>query len=445
MLCSACGACKAVCGKNAIDFTFTNIGRLKADINENCIDCGLCTKVCPSLNKTTIQQESVNPLIGKVIHTYIGRATDQLIYKNAQSGGICTAITTYLLETNKVDVVVTCKMCKDISPYPLAQLIRNKEDLISCQRSCYTPVDLLSALNNIKPQERIAIVGLPCQVAGATLLQKASKKYSNILFKIGLICDRNHCKGYQDTILSYLPRTKGKKNLVYRKKDFSFKKSDYCYKKLHQTYYPYKTAPIVVELNNGKSYIFPNSFRFALKDYFTAPRCRVCLDKLNINADVVLGDPWGMSGIDWDHGDSLVISRTEKGEELLNEVCKAQYIEIREGDFHEVIKGQNILDRPQQVRKYMQALLLQTGLPHSNSYMYDLCSDISVSEIEIQSAFKEIESFLETEKVPYEKIIKKAQLLIAQSTGIWHSSLYLYRINAKVRNLIWTIRKRLII
>ena len=445
LLCSACGACKAICGKNAIDFNFTNIGRLKAEINENCIDCGLCTKVCPSLNKTEIQQEAINPLIGKVIHTYIGRATDQHIYKNAQSGGICTAITTYLLETNKVDVVVTCKMCKDLSPYPLAQLIRNKKDLISCQRSCYTPVDLRSALKNIKPRERIAIVGLPCQIAGATLLQQKSTKYSNILYKIGLICDRNHCKGYQDTILSYLPKTREKKNLIYRKKDFCYKKNDFCYKKHQQAYYPYRTAPVVVELDNGRSYIFPNGFRFALKDFFTAPRCRVCLDKLNINADIVLGDPWGMSDVDWDHGDSLAISRTEKGVALLNEVSKANYIDIRESDFQEVVKGQSIQSRPQQVRKYIQALSKHKNLPHTNSYLFEMCSDIQISETETQSAYKEIMSFQEMENYSYEKIIKKAQMIIAQSTGIWHPSLCLYRINAKMRNIIWTIRKRFII
>lgn len=56
----------------------------------------------------------------------------------------------------------------------------------------------------------------------------------------------------------------------------------------------------MVVSESGQEKMLPNSYRFALKDYFTSPRCRVCYDKLNTFSDLVFGDPWGMSGVDWE-------------------------------------------------------------------------------------------------------------------------------------------------
>lgn len=49
-LCSNCGACYAICPKEAIAFQWSGLGRKYAVINEICIECGLCQKVCPSID-----------------------------------------------------------------------------------------------------------------------------------------------------------------------------------------------------------------------------------------------------------------------------------------------------------------------------------------------------------------------------------------------------------
>lgn len=41
--------------------------------------------------------------IGNILNTYIGRSSDLEIYSNAQSGGVATAILTYLFRTGKID------------------------------------------------------------------------------------------------------------------------------------------------------------------------------------------------------------------------------------------------------------------------------------------------------------------------------------------------------
>ena len=53
--CCGCEACVQVCPKNCIDFSKDAQGFLYPVVNkESCIDCGLCEKVCPVINKTTL-------------------------------------------------------------------------------------------------------------------------------------------------------------------------------------------------------------------------------------------------------------------------------------------------------------------------------------------------------------------------------------------------------
>lgn len=99
----------------------------------------------------------------------------------------------------------------------------------------------------------------------------------------------------------------------------------------------------------------PNSYRFTLKDIFTNPRCKVCNDKLNVNADIVLGDPWGMSGVDWVNGDSLIITRTPIGRQLYEELTAHNLITASsQHDISEVANGQQVAARNANVEKELR-------------------------------------------------------------------------------------------
>lgn len=429
-LCSACGACKAICNKDAIDFHYTNIGRLKADVNGSCVGCGLCLKVCPSLNPLGILLDT-DSCVGNIQNVYTGISTDEFIYKNSQSGGVCTALTTYLLDQKIVDGVIVCKMNPGNPPFPSAQIVRDKEQLKKCQGSCYTPIEMLSVLRQVKEGERIAFVGIPCQIEGLSLLEQYDRKLNKKeVIKIGLICDRIHCKGYQDTIIRYSKKS-AESRIQWRKKDFTF----------DGKYYSYKDAPIVVsDVNRGKTSVFPNTFRFALKDLFTSPRCRVCNDKLNVCADIVLGDPWGMSDIDWNHGESVVISRTENGQQLLNNALNDGIIRLKTADVNELVEGQSILGRSGKVAAYSKAL---SALPHKvDSYLLSQHNGHHVSQSDVNSASTEINIFISWELQSKYAIIREAQKRIAYKTGIWHSSLWYFHIKQKAKSTIKRLLSR---
>lgn len=49
--CTSCQMCGAVCPKNAITIELDDEGFYRPKVNENCIDCGLCVKVCYKFDK----------------------------------------------------------------------------------------------------------------------------------------------------------------------------------------------------------------------------------------------------------------------------------------------------------------------------------------------------------------------------------------------------------
>ncbi|MBQ9094404.1 MAG: Coenzyme F420 hydrogenase/dehydrogenase, beta subunit C-terminal domain [Prevotella sp.] len=395
-LCSACGACYAICNHDAILFKWSSIGRKFAQVdNDKCVECGLCKKVCPSIDSLSLHERFPNIYVGNILNTYSGRATDDLIFRNAQSGGVCTSIIKYLFDTKRIDYAIMCKMTAGISPDVSAVVINSPADLYSCQKSCYTFVDVLSVLKKTEDKESIAIVGIPCHIEGASLLSEQFKKFSNIKYKIGLICDRIECKGMQDALVS-LARGK-KKILQWRKKDF-------CHKNI---YYTYKNAPCVILDENEKIRgVFPNQFRFALKDMFTSPRCRLCYDKLNIHADIVLGDPWGMTNIDWQHGESLVITRTQTGESLIRDLLRDNYVRLHKRiDYSEVLKGQHIYQKTQEREEYMA--VYNSVIGYDKSFLA-----INTNKIASTNKMKEFSDFIEREKRTESENKKEAQCII---------------------------------
>lgn len=307
-LCSNCGACSAVCPKEAISFESTSIGRMYAKVDSKCIDCGLCVKVCPSVEPPAMDNVS-DRYVGNIISVNVGRSTDDAIYHNAQSGGACTAILTYLFDTGAIDCAIVCRMSFGNPPVVESVLITDKDDLKACQKSCYTPVEILSKLRSAKRYKSVAVVGLPCHIQGLTKILQDTNLFKNVNYKLGLVCDRTLCGSIQNVMLSYVPD--GEYKIDWRRKDFTYE----------GVYHPYKDAPVTVyKKTTGGGKVFSNVYRFALKDMFTSPRCRVCFDKVCVFADIVLGDPWRMTEVDEEY--RIFMANERKSKEQITSIAR---------------------------------------------------------------------------------------------------------------------------
>jgi len=336
LLCSGCGTCNVICRHNAISMKKTpTMGLLFADIDiEKCADCGLCVQMCPSSHaieeKSIVSREMV---IGGIKGCYVGRSLDRKIFDNAQSGGMVTSILSYLFAEGLIDAVVSCRM-EHGSPVPSVRysILNSAEELGQNQKSCYTQVDIVSALNHIARYKNVAVVGVSCHIRGIKELMTI-KKYDNIKYLIGLICDKSFSDTYMDALLFGEKKPGGKIRINYKQKNF-----------YHEgRYYSYQQAPIVISNVESENTVVPNTKRFFFKNYFTVPKCNICWDKLNVRADISLGDPWGLSGkYDEKEGDSVVIVRSKSASDIVAKMKDKGLISISPVSAEDVANGQQI-------------------------------------------------------------------------------------------------------
>lgn len=329
-LCYGCGTCNVVCGHQAITMRYDNIGRLLPIVDESkCTNCGLCYNHCPSLDSQGIQlPDTEDKYIGHIENVYIGKATNDRIYKNSQSGGLVTATLKYLFDSGKIDAAVLCRVEDAIEYTPKAVVITTADELFACQKSSYVPIDIVSAFKQTEQYNSIAVVGTGCHIQGVRALQNFNKKYKEkIKYTLGLICDRTLCKTATDVLYDGYFKNVSKR-LIWRDKSLNYKK-----------------ARILIKTEDNRTALVPTWKRHVLKDPFTNPRCRICFDKLNTGADIVFGDPWGMNNVDWKGGMSVVLSRTIAGAEIIADLMRQGSIELREAPLDEVIKGQHINKR----------------------------------------------------------------------------------------------------
>ncbi|MGI6078938.1 MAG: Coenzyme F420 hydrogenase/dehydrogenase, beta subunit C-terminal domain [Fastidiosipilaceae bacterium] len=341
-LCLSCGACQVVCRQGSISYYETVGGYLFPRIDKNtCTNCGLCYEVCPGIhfNRSLVEQTPENPFIGNIISCRVGKATNETIFQNSQSGGIATALLAHLLETSQISGAIVAMMQTAMPPRGDVLLAKTIEEIIGAQKSKYIPIPLLSAVSHLKTAEApVAVVGLPCHMQGLNnLLDQHPHLRSKIFIKIGLVCDRVQT----NAVVDFLGRKAATQNMDYL-----------TFRDKQRPSYP---GNPVVKIEGGEEVVLDASLRMAVKDFFTPPRCRLCFDKLNIYSDVVLGDPHGIKGIDRKHGATLVLTRTQRGHNEILAAETAGHIKTRPTDLQDVINGQGIARKRLDWSNYMHA------------------------------------------------------------------------------------------
>jgi coenzyme F420 hydrogenase subunit beta len=280
-----------------------------------------------------------DPFVGTILACEVGRATDEVIFSNGQSGGVATALLTHLFETGRIEAAIVAVMQKGTPPRGDVLLATKPADLIQAQKSKYTPIPLLKAMPEIyQLQGGVALVGLPCHMHGLFNLMDIFPSYREKQFyKIGLICERVMTTMAMDFM--------GGKATDQPILNFVFKD------KLQGAY----PGNPVAYTADGEGIPLDGSLRVSIKDYFTPVRCRLCFDKLNIFADVVLGDPHGVKDVDRIHGETLVLVRTEKGRSLVDSAKAGNSVALRKTSTDAGVKGQGVDQKRKEWAGYMRA------------------------------------------------------------------------------------------
>ncbi|MFY9114347.1 MAG: coenzyme F420 hydrogenase/dehydrogenase beta subunit N-terminal domain-containing protein, partial [Dethiobacteria bacterium] len=163
-LCTACGACAALCPTHAIGMAQNAAGYLCAVIDDHqCQNCGICDHVCPSNGREKLPMVKGSDIFhGKCLEGYMGYAADENIRQESQSGGVVTALLCYLLEKNIIGGAVVNQFDGE-TRRPKAVFATSGEEIITGCGSYYAQSPVIETALRHAQQKDTAAVVLGCQ------------------------------------------------------------------------------------------------------------------------------------------------------------------------------------------------------------------------------------------------------------------------------------------
>ena len=332
--CCGCSACVQRCPKHCISLVEDQEGFLYPAVDgENCIDCGLCERVCPILNP----QETISTL-----EVFAAKNTNENERLNSSSGGVFLPLAREVINKGGVVFGAVYDACWEVQ-HVYAEKI---EDVYPMMGSKYLQSKIE---NNYKEAERflkqgreVMFVGSPCQIAGLrTFLRK--KEYPNLL-AVDFLCHGVPSPGVwrrflAETYGGYVAKEQGRlqatagKNSVLLSSlnatspigDIKFRdKTESGWKKFRFVVRQKSASKADQNSVLSSDIHYNNPFmRGFLSDIYLRPSCYECKCKNGVNhSDLTIGDYWAArvtdQNFDDDKGVSLVLVNTSKGKEYFD-------------------------------------------------------------------------------------------------------------------------------
>ncbi len=260
---------------------------------------------------------------GMCLNAYIGHSTNSEIRQKSQSGGVVTALLCYLLEQRLIEGAIVNRF-NEHTKRPEVACLRAKDELLNAAGSYYSQSSVVKTILDNRDKQTAAVV-LGCQSQSLKLINQACPEIDAPAYKIGLICTGQYSGKCIDDLIT-IAGAENKKVTKLRFKD--------------------KDAggwPGNVKIyTSDQNYILNQKFRHRLKPVYEVYRCWLCFDQMSIHSDIVAGDPWGIDNDDNKQGNTVIITRTTKGQRLIDDAVKQGYIKVSDLPVEVVIKGQTV-------------------------------------------------------------------------------------------------------
>ena len=334
--CCGCSACVQRCPKQCIKMIEDSEGFLYPVVDETtCIDCGLCEKVCPIINK----KEERKPQ-----DAYAAINSDEEIRRNSSSGGIFTPLAYNIIDRGGVVFGASFNEHWEVAHC----YTETREGIAAFRGSKYVQSIIgetfKQAESFLKQGREVLFSGTPCQIAGLKAFLR--KEYEN-LTTIDFICHGTPSPGvfrwYIGEQLEKVARKSNKKysfalqpipnipkadalaaaagytieGIRFRDKREGWKKFSFALNLSEATAEGEKNS-VSLSYTIRKS-VFLRGF---LKDLYLRPSCHNCPAKAGRSgSDITLADYWGIytliPKLDDDKGVSAIIVNSDKGAKLL--------------------------------------------------------------------------------------------------------------------------------
>lgn len=302
--CSGCSACSSICPKHCITMQADNEGFLYPKVNEtDCIDCGLCEKVCHELHPFEERKPQ---------KAYAAINKDEEVRLKSSSGGIF-----YLLAGKTIaegGIVFGARF--DEHWQVVIDYADTMEGVKAFMGSKYVQARMATAYADAKrflsEGRKVLFSGTPCQIAG---LHHFLRKPYDHLISVDIICHGTPSPKVWGMYLDEVV-TAGRKAI----NDVQFRNKRNGWKAFNFTMECNKGEQSISLCSHHQQNHFMRAF---LRDIILRPSCYQCQAKSGkSHSDITLADFWGVNTVipemDDDKGTGLVFINTEKGQQALD-------------------------------------------------------------------------------------------------------------------------------
>lgn len=300
-LCCSCGVCRGVCPRSCIGWEKRD-GMYYPSVDASlCVRCGMCSAVCPGLEMRYPQgAEPLEAVMGTVLESCNAWSRNAEMRHVSASGGVVSTLVKTLLERGIYDTAFSlrgygCGEQLRTGPVTAAELPSSWTDC-DLPKSRYLPVSHENAVEYMtaNPQERIILIGTSCAVRGLrNVIGRMKLREENYLL-IGLFCD----KVFNYHVFDYFSQTffdgRPLRGIHFKNKESGGWPGNMKF------------------FLDGETRYIDKAERGRVKEYFMPERCLYCVDKLNVCADISLGDNYTKQNSS-PLGSNSVLLRTERG------------------------------------------------------------------------------------------------------------------------------------
>lgn len=259
------------------------------------------------------------PLLGAIDRLWVGHASNDRDRRRGASGGVITTTLKYLLQTSRIDgaVVLTQGAIQ-----AKAEIATTSTAIEAAAQSVYAATPLLDIWQKIEAfPGRLAIVGLPDQIAAIRLLQAAgSKAAAKIQYAIGPYVGTIL---YAGAIRAFL-RGQGVRDHE-KIRDLKWREGEW-------------PGYLQVRLEDGRVFRSKKFYYNYLIPFYITDSCQLTPDFSNELTDLSVGDAWSPVYEKQGQGFSVVLSRKNEMSEILNEMRERNVITLNSISVDEALK-----------------------------------------------------------------------------------------------------------
>ena len=300
--CCGCGACSNACPKGCIIMKADTEGFLYPQIDKSkCVNCGKCRKVCPFLGKKN------EPAVQG---SYAAISNNDADRQKSSSGGVFALFAKTIIKDS--GVVVGTRMSQD---FKIAEVIAIEDvnELEELMGSKYVQSNTGKIYQVVKKyleaNRKVLFTGTPCQVTG--LKNYLGKDY-NELFCVEIIC---HGVPSPKLWKKYVEHMEARYNAHMTRVNFRCKDKSWREFGINETY----GDEVYFAFKEADPYM-----QMFLKNYSLRESCYSCKIKGHSDADITVGDFWGIEdclpNMNDGKGTSLIIVKSKKGNILLEQI-----------------------------------------------------------------------------------------------------------------------------